>query len=217
MWPEGRAQALISGATRLRDASSIREPRKGLHVFARIAEVLARRRPDIPLLLVEGAAAGELSCRIGHRPWQLKNIKIMPNTPDPRGFYAVTRLASDALADGECSGLWRWRPCSTAFPSWPAIGAACRRRSATPAFLFDIPAKYTPETRDLPTAEEVEPWVETIIRLWDDAAEYERWSRAARERAQQWHPDRFAPIYREFFSRITHQPGPPLVPRELIT
>ncbi len=32
------------------------EPRKGVHVFARIAEVLARRRPDIPLLLVEGTA-----------------------------------------------------------------------------------------------------------------------------------------------------------------
>ena len=32
------------------------EPRKGVHVFARIAEVLARRRPDIPVLLVEGAA-----------------------------------------------------------------------------------------------------------------------------------------------------------------
>ncbi len=75
--------------------------------------------------------------------------------------------------------------------------------------LFDIPAKYTPETREVPTAAEVEPWGETIIRLWDDAAEYERWSRAARERAQQWHPDRLAPIYRGFFSSITHQPGPP--------
>ena len=31
------------------------EPRKGVHVFARIAEVLSRRRPDIPLLIVEGA------------------------------------------------------------------------------------------------------------------------------------------------------------------
>ena len=81
-------------------------------------------------------------------------------------------------------------------------------------FLFDIPARYTPETRDLPTAEEVAPWVETIIRLWDNPPEYDRWSCAARERAQRWHPDRLAPIYRDFFSRITHQPGPPLVPKE---
>ena len=28
--------------------------------------------------------------------------------------------------------------------------------------VFDIPAKYTPETRELPTAQEVEPWVATI-------------------------------------------------------
>ena len=81
-------------------------------------------------------------------------------------------------------------------------------------FLFDIPARYTPETREYRRPRDVEPWVETIIRLWDDAAEYERWSRAARERARQWHPDRLGPVYREFFGGITHQPGPPLVPRE---
>jgi len=81
--------------------------------------------------------------------------------------------------------------------------------------LFDIPARYTPETREIPTAEEVEPWVETIIRLWDDAAEYERWCHAARERAQLWHPDRQAPVYCDFFGHLTHQPGPPLVPRPI--
>ena len=81
-------------------------------------------------------------------------------------------------------------------------------------FLLDIPARYTPEAREVPPTEEVEPWVETIIRLWDDPAEYDRWSQAARERARQWHPDRLAPIYREFFGRLTHQPGPPLLPHE---
>jgi glycosyltransferase involved in cell wall biosynthesis len=77
-------------------------------------------------------------------------------------------------------------------------------------FLFDIPARYTPRTRDLPTASEVEPWVDTILRLWDDPAEYER---AARARAQRWHPDHLAPVYRDFFGSIAHQPGPPLVPK----
>jgi hypothetical protein len=64
-------------------------------------------------------------------------------------------------------------------------------------------------------AEEVEPWGETITRLWDDTAEYARWSNAAREDAHQWNPDRLGPIYREFFGSITHQPDPPLVPREV--
>ena len=53
-----------------------------------------------------------------------------------------------------------------------------------------------------------------IIRLWDDAAEYERWSQVGREHAQQWRPERLAAVYREFFGGITHQPRPPLVPPE---
>jgi glycosyltransferase involved in cell wall biosynthesis len=80
-------------------------------------------------------------------------------------------------------------------------------------FLFDIPAQYTPETRTVPTAEEIEPWVATIIRLWDDAAYYAEWSRRARSRAEQWRPERLAPLYREFFGSLCHQPGPPLVPK----
>jgi glycosyltransferase involved in cell wall biosynthesis len=36
-------------------------------------------------------------------------------------------------------------------------------------FLFDVPERYTPESRQVPTADEVAPWVQTIIRLWDDA------------------------------------------------
>ncbi len=82
-------------------------------------------------------------------------------------------------------------------------------------FLFDIPAKYTPGSREIPSAEEVEPWVQTIIRLWDDAAQYEGCSRAAQERAKRWRPDRLAPIYREFFAGITRQRGAPLAPRGL--
>ena len=79
-------------------------------------------------------------------------------------------------------------------------------------FLFDIPAKYTPETRAVPTAEEVEPWVETIIRLWDDAAEYERWSRAARERATAMASGPVSAGLPRVLRPLTHQPGPPLVP-----
>ncbi len=81
-------------------------------------------------------------------------------------------------------------------------------------FVFDIPAKYTPETRIVPSAKEVEPWVESIIRLWDDAEFYEQASQNARKEAQRWHPDRIAPIYKEFFSNIFHQPAPPIVPKE---
>jgi hypothetical protein len=65
--------------------------------------------------------------------------------------------------------------------------------------------------------EEVEPWVETIVRLWDDPAYYDRWSRAARDRAQLWRPDRLAPLYRDFFGNLVPQPSPPVVPKGSIS
>jgi hypothetical protein len=52
--------------------------------------------------------------------------------------------------------------------------------------LFDIPARYTPETRDVPAAEEVEPWAEAILRLWDDEAFYRQQSTKARRQAERW-------------------------------
>ena len=56
------------------------------------------------------------------------------------------------------------------------------------------------------------PWVETIIRLWDDAAYYAQWSQAARDRGRLWRPEHLQGVYREFFENAFVQPGPPLLP-----
>ena len=80
-------------------------------------------------------------------------------------------------------------------------------------FLFPIPDCYTPATTVVPTAEQVEPWVETIIRLWDDPKLYQHWSQAAQRRAQRWLPERLAPVYRQFSSTIFPQPAPPFLRR----
>jgi glycosyltransferase involved in cell wall biosynthesis len=62
-------------------------------------------------------------------------------------------------------------------------------------FLFDVPERYTPENRTVPSAEEVAPWVETIIRLWDDGVYYEEASERCRERAKRWRPEVLLPRY----------------------
>ncbi len=186
------------------------EPRKGLFVFARIAEVLARRRPDIPLALVEGTSkAGFLADRSG-----AGNLRIVPNSPDARRFLAATKLLlmPSLTEDG---GLTAMEAMLNGIPVLASNRGGLPETIGDAGFLFDIPARCTPETRDALSAEDVEPWVETIVRLWDDAAEYERWSRAARERSQTWRAERLGPVYRDFFSHLTHQPGPPLVPREI--
>jgi glycosyltransferase involved in cell wall biosynthesis len=193
---------------------------KGVYIFARIARELARRRPDIQFLVTQGRSHGDALKNpalgleehlLGQYPISPvcdgRNITLMPFTPDPQDFYPAVFANAKMLL---MPSLW--------FESFGLVAAEAMlngitvlasNRGALPetigdaGFIFDIPARYTPETRDVPTAEEVAPWVETIIRLWDDPAAYDRASRAARDRAQPWHPDRLAPLYRDFFGRIT--------------
>ena len=85
------------------------------------------------------------------------------------------------------------------------IPVLASRRGALPevlrdaGFLFDIPERYTPESRLVPTAEEVALWVETVIRLWDDAALYEAESRCALAAAKAWRPEGLVAQYDAFF------------------
>ena len=96
----------------------------------------------------------------------------------------------------------------------PAVGSD---RGALPETLGDggialpLPERLTPVSQILPTAEEVEPWVQAIIRLWDDPEWYQEMGSRASKRAQFWHPDRLRPLYAEFFGNVRLQPAPPLV------
>jgi glycosyltransferase involved in cell wall biosynthesis len=210
---------------------------KGVYVFARIARELARRRPDIPILVAQGRSRADalMTPELGlaqHIAGQFpvepvrdgRNITLMPFTPDPRTFYptvySMTRLLIMPSLWNESFGLVAAEAMLNGIPVLASnrgalaetVGGSGTRSvpdtmCGPGGFLFDIPAKYTSETRVVPPAEEVEPWVNTIIRLWDDAAEYERRGRAARDHAQQWHPDRLAPIYRDFFGSLYRTKG----------
>lgn len=186
---------------------------KGVFIFARIAELLSKRRPDIPMLLVESVAKANTLSVVGVDLGRVANLRVMPNASDPREFYRETKLLlMPSLL--ESAGMVAMEAMSNGIPVLASNRGALPETIGDAGFVFDIPSRYTRETREAPTEKEVEPWVETIIRLWDDAAEYERWSRAALAHAQQWHPDRLGPVYREFFRSITRQPGRRLVPAE---
>jgi len=68
------------------------EPAKGVFWFARIAEVLGRTRPDIPMLVVEGRGTVDWLARCGLEIGGAGNLRRMRSTPDPRRFYKLSRV-----------------------------------------------------------------------------------------------------------------------------
>lgn len=185
---------------------------KGVFVFLRIAEVLSRRRPDIPLLIIEGRGKTNLLTQTVVDPNALRNLYRLEATPDPRHFYNLSKLVLMPSLWNESFGLVAAESMLNGIPVLASNRGALPETLGNAGFLFDIPAQYTPETQTLPSEAEVEPWVDTIIRLWDDSAFYDRASQAARQEAQRWHPNHLIPTYREFFGNLFHQPGPPMLP-----
>jgi hypothetical protein len=178
---------------------------KGVYIFARIADELGRRRPDIPLLVIEGRGTERtlVDCGIDLRVHG--NVSLMENTPDPRQFWGVTKVCLMP------SLWWENQPLAGIEAMVNGIPVIGSDRGGIPETLGDagvilpLPERLTPKTRDLPTPEEVAPWVEAVIRLWDDPIVYRDHRERALREAERWKPERLETSYAKFFSEI--RPG----------
>jgi glycosyltransferase involved in cell wall biosynthesis len=189
------------------------QPPKGVYVFARIVEQLARRRPDIPMLVVEGRgnAIRWLEWTGVDFSW-VENLFSIPAAPDPREFYALSKIVLTPSLCEETFGLVAAEAMCNGVPVLSSDRGALPETVGDAGFLFSIPEKYTPVSMLVPTADEVEQWVEKIIQLWDDPPYYKHASDRAFERAKQWEPERTAPRIVQFFQNVRSQPNPPFVP-----
>jgi glycosyltransferase involved in cell wall biosynthesis len=170
-------------------------PDKGVFVFARIAAELARRRPDIPLLVVEGrGTAGWLQCT-GLDLGALGTISVMANTPEPRDFYQVSRLVLMPSLWWESFARVAAEALINGIPVLASRRGGLAETLHEAGFLFDLPERYTPQSCLVPTAAEVAPWIDTIIRLWDDEAFYHDEQRRCLAAAEAWRPERLLPRF----------------------
>ena len=143
----------------------------GVFALARIAEMLGRSRPDIPILVVEGEGTEATLAGCGLDLARSGNVHLMTRPEDPRVAWGFTRACLlPSLGWGDHSGM------ATAVAALingvPLIAAD---RGGLPEIVggagmsLALPNWMTPATRHVPTEGEVAAWVDAVIRLWDDA------------------------------------------------
>jgi glycosyltransferase involved in cell wall biosynthesis len=176
---------------------------KGLFLFARLADMLGSRRPDIPVLVVQsGHTAGALNSIPGLDFSKYPQIMAAPAVPKPADYFALTRLLLVPSVWEEPFG----RVAAEAMIN--GVPALVGNRGALPHVVggdfadggggrvLPIPEWMTDQTTRLPDEREVEPWFEAICSLWEDASLYCKMAARARHLAEE--------RYGEEFSRREH-------------
>ena len=181
---------------------------KGVFAFARIADELGKRRPDIPILVVEGRGAERTVADCGLDLLVHGNVNFMAHTSDPREFWGVTKVCLLP------SLWWENQPLVAVEAMLNGVPVIGSDRGGIPETLGEsgivlpLPERLTPFSRELPTAEEVAPWVEAIIRLWDDPTSLAEQGLRALAEGRRWDPDVLEPLYAKFFAEVRPKPRP---------
>ncbi len=161
---------------------------KGLLLFARLADMLGKRRPDIPILVVQsGLTAGALNSIPGVDFSAYPQIMAAPPVPIAAEYFALTRILLVPSVWEEPFGRVAAEAMINGIP--PLVG----NRGALPDVVggdfadggggrvLPIPGWMTDRSTRLPTEEEVEPWFDAVTSLWNDTTLYQSMSDRARQ------------------------------------
>lgn len=163
-------------------------PHKGLYLFARLADMLGSRRPDIPILVVQsGHSGGSLNAIPGIDFSKYPQIMAAPPVPRPADYFALTRVVvvpsvweepfGRVAAEAMVNGI---PPLVSNRGSLPSVVGGDFSKGGGGRVL-PVPDWMTSRTMQLPSEDETEPWFDAICALWDDPALYG--AMAARARA----------------------------------
>jgi glycosyltransferase involved in cell wall biosynthesis len=181
-------------------------PEKGLMVYARIAEEVSRRRPQVALLVIESrGSAGRLAGAALAGGFDLRrhqNILVSSAVPLPKDIYAGTRVLLAPSVGEEAAGRVVAEALVNGIPPIVSNRGGLAEVANGGGFVAPIPPEITPKTAAPVVAEIVEPWVDLILRLTDDDAFYQEASRRALEAGRIYHREALAPRYLEFFERV---------------
>ena len=161
---------------------------KGLYFFVGIARELNERRPDVPILIVEGR--GKVR-ELGNIPEArgLTNLHVLERASSPHEFLRETRIL---LLPSLCEETFGRVVVEAGMNDIPVV---CANRGAIPevvgnaGFVLPIPSRFQTEGRLIPTSEEMAPWFAAIVSLWDDESLRDRVGVQLRERVRRYDYD----------------------------
>ena len=133
----------------------------------------------------------------------------MGHTHDPRQFWSVTKVCL-------MPSLWWENQPLTAIEAMvngiPVIGSdrgGLPEALGAAGLVLPLPERLTPSGRILPDSEEVGPWVEEIVRLWDDADRLGVHREKSLTESQRWSPEMIEPLHIKFFREVGRHGGSP--------
>lgn len=195
-----------------RSVAQAREPRyitfvnpsfeKGVYIFARIAEELGRLRPEIPLLVVEGRGSERTLADCGLDLATQGNVYLMGHTHDPRRFWGVTKICLLPSLWWENQPLVAVEAMANGIPVIGSNRGGIPEALGRSGIILPIPDRLTAATRALPTPQEVSPWIDAIVHLWDDPDACAQHESRAHAEAARWDPQTLESEYERFFAEI---------------
>ena len=176
---------------------------KGVYWFARIAKELWKKRPDIPILVVEGSFGREILANSIFGLEEVGNISFMSNTLNPEDFYKKARVIIVPSFFNESYVRVVAEATAAGVPVVASNRGALPETVGDAGLILDIPQIYQPQTTLLPSAEEVQEWIVAIVKLWDDCSFWQTMSALGRERVERlWNEESVIDRYEEVLTNL---------------
>ena len=182
-------------------------PEKGIALLATIARILARERPELRLLVVEARGRIDYLARTGVDVRALENVDFLPNVSDPRVFLQRSRLVLMPSLWEETFGLVAAEAMLNGIPVVASNRGALPETVGPGGVIVRVPHDVAPDRVQAVEEHVARPWVEVIVRLLDDEAEYGRRSEAARRQAARHLPEAVLPRWRAFLEQVCRTPS----------
>jgi len=165
-------------------------PDKGLTLFARIISEALRELPQAQFLVVEGRWNQANVARVGLKLDRIPNVQVIPYQQDMKTVYAQTKMILYPSFMGEAFGRIVVEAQLNGIPVLASRQGGIPEALNGGGFLFDLPERCMKKWMAIPTAEEVNSWIETLRTLLEDPKAYEEAQRRAFQAAEKFNPER---------------------------